>query len=171
MSLTSRFNTSRRGRPVGKPQTLTIEGGGHGFVLVDLDQPHPRPDPTWLKEQLAERQVECEFPRCTELAVTFVVLQNPWAPFVCKAHELACTHQITAYRTQAVRTIADAMMDEILLTNFNKPRRWENESNIADQMNLPLAPSGRPAEVIRVPQPEAKWEGMPTFNRPKLGQN
>lgn len=174
MSSTDRFSRPRRGRPIGKPQTLEIEGGGYGFVLVDLDTPHPRPDPVWLKEQLALREVECEFPRCEDLAVTFVVLQNPWVPFVCKLHELACTHHIASFRIQAVRTIADAMLDEILLTNFDKPRRWENPPNIGARMNLPLAPAGRPSRstTLRVGEPKAsKPATITTFNRPKLGQN
>lgn len=147
------------GRPTGKSQVREIEGGGHGFVLVDLDLPIPRPDPVWLQEQLAQRGIECEYPGCPSPAVTYLQLPKVYTPFLCRAHELACTSNISSFRARARQVVMDAMLDELLLTSFNKPRRWENPPDVTAQMRLPLAPSSQPKAVI------------PTFNRPKLGQN
>ena len=159
----------RVGRPLGKFQTLHIEGGGHGFVLVDLDTPIPRPDPIWLQQQLAHREVECEYPGCTDLAVTYIELPRVHTPFVCKSHELGCTHHISEYRVRTRRVLMDAMLDEILLTGYGRRIDRDNPPNVSDRMNLPLvaAPAPRPTPIRDPHQPVT----ITTFNRPKLGQN
>ena len=173
MTSSDKFNRRATGRPIGKFQTLHIEGGGHGFVLVDLDVPIPRPDPVWLQQALAQRGVECEYPRCTEPAVTYIELPKVSTPFLCKGHELACTHGISSFRVQTRRTIMDAMLDEILLTGYGKERRWENPPDITARLALPLAPSKKPEpKTLRMAEPKAnKPATITTFNRPKLGQN
>lgn len=157
-----RYDRRATGRKAGKPQTLEILGGGHGFVLVDLDTPIPRPDPIWLAGQLAERGVQCEFPGCGQQAVNYIELPDVWTPFVCKSHEVAVTNHNARLRSQMRKLVMDAMLDEILLTSFDKPRRWENSPDIMGEIERPLRPdAGKPAVVAPTV----------TFRRPKLGQN
>lgn len=137
-----------------KNQDTEVIGGG--AVLVDLNQPIPRPDPKWLVLKLIAEDVKCEYPACDSGAFTFLQL-GKHAPFVCIHHGEMLLSPNRTIRTAAVDEIIHAMLHEITLVAFGKT--VNPVARMRRQVREPLVARGVALPVLSV-----------TFNRPKLGQ-
>lgn len=147
---------ARTRRTVYKDQDTEVYGGG--AVLVDLNQPIPRPPHDWLVAWIIVNDVHCEYPACDQGALTYIVL-NKQAPFVCMYHHGLLTGELgPGPRQEARNEIIIAMVGEILLTSYG--RRVDPVMRVVQQLAAPppVAPKVVPL-------------GLVSFDRPKLGQN
>jgi hypothetical protein len=133
-------------------------GGGGGWQLVDLNVPLPAPHPDWLRTQLLERRVACEFPECDAQAVGMLVVANHLG-FVCKFHIMICTTGSKTLMREARLELSRAMLQRILDTTYGTTNRL---TSMVEQLMQPFPSTPKV-------QPRPAIDMLPV-RRPQFGQ-